>query len=998
MGVDQELAQKTAQKVKKRGFSEFSHPVKYVDAVKAKPTEVLNQLTEADFQHCFQQWKSHMERCRNRQGDYLKRYHLKKGYFLLMYTVAISNYTFPPTFKFAAATASYQIEGAWNRDGKGANIWDYLTHTNSSMIKNRSNGDVACDSYHKYKEDVRLLKHLGVQAYRFSISWSRILPTGYTNRINKPGVQYYKDLIGELRANGIEPMVTLYHWDLPQPLQEIGGWPNEALADIFAEYARTAFDLFGDDVKRWITFNEPRQICYEGYGIGEKAPAISCSGIAEYQCAHTLIKAHAKAYHLYQDKFKQSQGGKVGIVVDTDWYEPASNSSKDREAADRTIQFRWGWYVNPLVHGDYPKVMINRIAQRSAKEGFSRSRLPAFSAEEIKYIKGSYDFLGLNQYASSLVKYREEAEIGEPSYIKDVGTTIYRDPLWEKGASDWLYVVPWGLGKVLKWIKKNYNNPEIIITENGYSDHDGTLNDDKRIKYIRDYLSSALSAIYEDGVKLSGYTVWSLMDNFEWYSGYTLTSGINTRAFPDDFMFGTATASYQVEGAWNEDGKGEHLWDRFTHINSSAIYNGENGDVAADTYHKWEEDVQLLKNLGVDFYRFSISWTRILPTGYIHKINQPGIDYYKNFIKALKANGIEPFVTIFHWDLPQSLYEIGGWANPRMADYYADYARVVIRELGEDVKYWLTFNEPKQFCRNYEYGTVRPTIITPGTGIYMCAHTVLLSHAKVYHMYDEEFRSTQNGQMSIVINSDFGEEITNRTEDIEAAERQRHFTFGLYANPIFKGNWPQVVIDRVKFRSENENFTRSRLPEFTDEEIEYIKGTYDFVAVNTYSGRLIRDVDEPSFDTPGYNNDKKLLQVIDPSWELAANGWPIVPWEMRKLLKWIKDTYDVSSIIITENGMSDDGSSLEDDKRIAFFTDYLSAILDSIYEDGVNVIGYTAWSFVDTFEWEWGYSTPFGFYHVDFTSENRTRTPKKSVDFYNRVITTRCLSEDECTK
>lgn len=222
----------------------------------------------------------------------------------------MSHYAFPTSFKFGTATAAYQIEGAWNEDGKGENIWDRLTH-NTSLVRNHDTGDVACDSYHRYKEDVQLLKQLGVNFYRFSISWSRILPTGYPDQINKAGIEYYKNLIDELKANNIEPFVTLYHWDLPQPLQDIGGWMNEKLVDIFADYARTLFTLLGDDVKYWMTFNEPRQICYEGYGLGLKAPAVKLPGIGPYRCAHVLIKAHAKAYHIYQDNFKEKQGGEV---------------------------------------------------------------------------------------------------------------------------------------------------------------------------------------------------------------------------------------------------------------------------------------------------------------------------------------------------------------------------------------------------------------------------------------------------------------------------------------------------------------------------------------------------------------------------------------------------------------------------------------------------------------------------------------------------------------
>lgn len=252
---------------------------------------------------------------------------------------AAVNLTFPEGFLFGTATASYQVEGAWDEDGKGENIWDNWTHNFPDVIKNQDNGDVACDSYHKYLEDVENLRYLGVQTYRFSLSWSRLLPSGFTNEINQAGFEYYNNLIDALIENGITPLVTLYHWDLPQPLQEIGGWPNPILEELFGQYARVAFTLYGDRVKYWFTFNEAKQTCQQGYGIGAMAPGYHSAGIGEYLCAHTVLKAHARAYHIYDTEFRDVQKGKVSLVVDTDWFEPASNSTEDIEAAERKIQF-----------------------------------------------------------------------------------------------------------------------------------------------------------------------------------------------------------------------------------------------------------------------------------------------------------------------------------------------------------------------------------------------------------------------------------------------------------------------------------------------------------------------------------------------------------------------------------------------------------------------------------------------------------------------------------
>ncbi|KAJ8973914.1 hypothetical protein NQ317_000459 [Molorchus minor] len=481
---------------------------------------------------------------------------------------------------------------------------------------------------------------------------------------------------------------------------------------------------------------------------------------------------------------------------------------------------------------------------------------------------------------------------------------------------------------------------------------------------------------------------------------------LNTRAFSDDFMFGVATAAYQVEGGWNADGKGENIWDYITHKDPTFIRTGENADVACDTYNKWKEDVELLKDLGHK------SWitSTFDDSRLINKINEPGIAYYKNLIKALKENNIEPVVTLYHWDLPQHLQELGGWPNSKIADYFADYARLAFREFGEDVKYWSTFNEPIHVCPSgYGYGQMAPAVSASGVGDYLCARTVLLAHAKAYHIYDEEFREKQNGSefrvsllyikfalikvspseyeyeyeydlisydnsikssqirlMSIVLDTSWAEPVSNRTEDVEAADRRLQFNFGIFGNPIYNGNWPQVVIDRVGFRSENENFTESRLPAFTDEEIEYVKGTYDFVGLNSYGTELIRDVSEEEFGEPSFDKDVRVQGLTDPSWNTTSYGMAVVPWGLTKLLKWVKDTYNNPKILITENGCSDDGTTLEDESRIYFYTEYLSAVLDAIYEDEVDVIGYTGWSFMDNFEWTSGYSWVFSLPEIIF--------------------------------
>ncbi|XP_068894407.1 myrosinase 1-like [Tenebrio molitor] len=449
-------------------------------------------------------------------------------------TNAAINRTFPATVKFGAATASYQVEGAWNEDGKSENIWDHICHENPTYIVDKDNGDIACDSYHKYKEDVAMLKDLGVDFYRFSISWSRVIPGGVAGSpINQLGIDYYKNLVQELVDNGIEPMVSMFHWDLPEALQELGGWPNPELVDHFAYYAKTLYEELGDSVKHWMTFNEPKQTCLAGYGEGSMAPGYTAaSGVADYQCTHILLKAHAKAYHIYDEEFRAEQQGSVGIVIDTSWFEPATGSDEDKEAAERGLQFTFGWYANPVVNGNYPQVMIDRIDERSAGQGYETSRLPKFTDEEIEYIKGTHDFVALNFYTANYAQAIEESDINNVGYYTDLNIKQFADEDWEESASSWLRVVPWGIRKAVNWISKTYDNPEIFITENGFSDTGG-LEDDRRINYYKEYLSSLLEAILDDGVNVTRYTAWSLMDNFEWTRGYSERFGMYSVDFED---------------------------------------------------------------------------------------------------------------------------------------------------------------------------------------------------------------------------------------------------------------------------------------------------------------------------------------------------------------------------------------------------------------------------------------------------------------------------------
>ena len=413
-------------------------------------------------------------------------------------------------FLWGAATASFQIEGGAYEGGRGPSIWDAFCRI-PGRVKNMETGDVACDSYHLYKEDVKLLKELGVDTYRFSIAWPRIQPNG-VGEANPEGIAYYNALIDELLANGITPFVTLYHWDLPLELQFCyDGWANPTITDKFADYAKICFDAFGDRVKHWITFNESWCISVLGYGSGTHAPGRK-NDLEAYKVAHNLLISHAKAVKIFREN---KYDGIIGITNNTEWKEPMTDSPEDIEAADRAVTFDFGWFTDPLVFGDYPEVMKKRVGHK----------MPQFTEEEKAMLKGSIDFIGLNHYST---KYVSATPVQDHlpwwgNIFDDAQVYSWEDPQWEKTQMRWNFV-PWGLRKLLNWIGKRYNNLPIYITENGCACVG--IEDDQRCRYLTEYIDGVLAARDTDKVNVAGYFCWSLLDNFEWAHGYEKTFGI----------------------------------------------------------------------------------------------------------------------------------------------------------------------------------------------------------------------------------------------------------------------------------------------------------------------------------------------------------------------------------------------------------------------------------------------------------------------------------------
>ncbi|CAN6249035.1 unnamed protein product [Urochloa humidicola] len=452
----------------------------------------------------------------------------------------ISRRSFPEGFIFGTSSASYQYEGGVMEGGKGPSIWDTFTHQHPDKIIDRSNGDVAIDSYHLYKEDVRLMKDMGMDAYRFSISWTRILPNGsLSGGVNREGVRYYNSLIDELLLKGVQPFVTLFHWDSPQALEDqYTGFLSPNIINDYKDYAEVCFKEFGDRVKHWITFNEPGGFCSAGYASGLLAPgrcspweqgkcSAGDSGTEPYIVCHHQLLAHAETVRLYKEKYQAVQRGKIGISLVSLWFLPLSPSKSNDNAVRRGLDFTFGWFMDPLVGGDYPLSM----------KGLVGSRLPRFTKEQSEMLKGAFDFIGLNYYTTYYATNLPPSNDLNISYNTDSRANLsgVRNgvPIGPQAASPWLYMYPQGFRDLLLYVKENYGNPAIYITENGFDEANNmslplqeALKDGTRIEYHHKHLLALLSAI-RDGANVKGYFAWSLLDNFEWVYGYTVRFGLN---------------------------------------------------------------------------------------------------------------------------------------------------------------------------------------------------------------------------------------------------------------------------------------------------------------------------------------------------------------------------------------------------------------------------------------------------------------------------------------
>ena len=409
----------------------------------------------------------------------------------------------PADFVWGAATAAFQIEGATHEDGRGESVWDRFCAT-PGKVRNGDDGVVACDFYHHYREDIALMRELGIDGFRFSVAWPRVLPTG-TGKVNTKGLDFYDRLVDELLGSGITPFVTLFHWDTPQALEDAGGWPLRSTVDAFGEYVAAVAERLGDRVRHWVTHNEPWVVAWIGYGWGHHAPGRTSDADA-LATSHHLLLSHGRAVEILRSL---SPGSEVGITLNLDHVYAESTTAEDEAAATWVDGFHNRWFLDPIFKGRYPEDMLETWADIA----------PAMEDGDLAAISTPIDFLGVNNYTSPLVAAGPDGGRSQIVRREDVDRT---DMGWE--------VVPGGLRDLLLRLTRDYAPPAIYVTENGaaYSDvrgHDRGVADPERQSYLEAYIAAAAEAVAE-GAPLRGYFAWSLLDNFEWAWGYWKRFGL----------------------------------------------------------------------------------------------------------------------------------------------------------------------------------------------------------------------------------------------------------------------------------------------------------------------------------------------------------------------------------------------------------------------------------------------------------------------------------------
>ncbi|CAN9514970.1 unnamed protein product [Ophioblennius macclurei] len=914
--------------------------------------------------------------------------------------------TFPSGFLWGSGTSAFQTEGASNQGEKDMSIWDNFTRMSGGDISITETAIIASDSYNRWEEDIEALQYLGVSSYSFSLSWPRIFPDGsFRNPPDMAAVEHYNRIIEALLEKNIEPIVTLYHWDLPQKLQEkYGGWKNDTLVELFEGYAAFCFSSFGSRVKYWITMHNPYLVAVQGYGTGVHAPGEKGGPAASLIVAHNLIKAHAKAWHIYNDRFRTTQKGEVSIVLGSHWVEPQRGriTAANVESCQHSIEAVLGWFAHPIFgNGDYPMSM-------KIQHG---SLLPEFSPEEKLWVQKTADFFALSFGPNNF-------RLGHN--LVHNGQTVTPD-----------------LRRLLSWIKLEYGNPRVLVAEGGWFSEANKGREDTVVIYLmKTFLNQVLQAVKFDGVQLFGYIAWSLVDGFEWNYFYTIRRGlfyidfhrnltripktsalyykniVANNGFPKEetptevkghlpcaFHWGIADSTLQVSFypfspqfvdprlyTWNVTGDGSLRPVAETKLRTRGA---QCTDFLAIRTH-----LRLLEFTGASHYRFALNWSLILPHGDRSTVNTEALRYYRCVVMELKRLQLEAVVVMYHpthhaanLGLPVSLHTAGGWLNHSTVEIFQEYAALCYQELGSWVRYWITINEPNRLVDIYQNGKEE----------HQAAHNLLLAHAKAWRLYERDYYSHQQGLVSLALHADWAMPANPYLESHSAAaERFLLFELGRFLDPLLetldkekqsRGDYPQEMKMYLEERARVMGLPGSPLPVFTNTEKKELRGAMSFIALNHFTTRLVSPSPYPHPETQNPPSDHDCLLLSDPTWPSSGQRQAIVPWGLRKMLSWVNQRYGGAvPIILTGSGV-DDQAPIEDKLRQHYIRSYVQEALRAVHLDGVNLQGFYVWKLQDR------HAPDFGL----FTSTQQQSRAKASIAAYKEIITHRGLADNETT-
>lgn len=836
--------------------------------------------------------------------------------------------------------------------------------------------DTASDSYALWEQDVESAQYLGVNFYAFSLSWPRLFADGdATGRANSMAVQHYRRLIHRIRAQGIEPVVTLFHWDSPQSLQEqFGGWRNPKMIEKFTEYAAFCFTTFGRAVRYWITMHNPALIALLGYGTGAHAPGVIGDPADRFIVAHNLIRAHAAAWHIYDKQFRRHQNGQISITLGSHWVEPFRATAANVELCQKSMEAVIGWFAEPIHgSGDYPRTIRDE----------HKELIPEFSPEEKLWVRGTADFFSL-------------------AFGPDTGRGVG-------------HMTP-DLRKVLVWVQKEYGDPRVLVAEGSwFSDASVGVEDTFAVYNMKNFINQVLQAVVVDQVKVFGYSAWSLVDGFEWNYGYSIRRGLfyidfnqpqrnrvpKTTAqyyrqivkdngypsdgserdivgrFPCDFQFGVADITQQVHlrpfspqfidpllYRWNFSGDG-------TLRPVVGVRLRTRGSQCSD-FLAIQRHIRLIEMTASTHYRFGLDWTQLVPSGDVSLPDWKAVRYYQCLLEELQRKGIQAAVTLYNpsrrsptLGLPGPLDANGGWANSSTVEAFVDYATFCYREFGSLVRLWITINEPNRLTDMYNGSAQDKEAV-------VC--NLLLAHARAWKVYNTHYRQQQGATVSFAVYADWWEPANPFVKShSDAVQSFMLSELGRFLDPFLGDSDHPKEYPKEDTCSGCSGYSRSfHLPRFSEDERIELKGALDFIALNHYTTQLIYSVH------PQSEQDNGLRSYTQ------KKHHAMVPSGLRRVLNWVKSRYKYSRpVVITATGIDD--QSLHDDLRQSYIRSYLQEALKARELDGVDLRGFYVFNLQDH------HSSYFGF----FTASHLHSQPKASVALYREIVSRRGFPDDD---